>query len=170
MVSEPSPPKPRRRVRAAWIVIGLLLGLLAGLLFFRRTAGDLTTERLAHARARWEEAGPASYVLELELSGSLEDRRRIQVEDGEVVAMTTSDVPVPDHTWSYWSVEGLFVFLEQELQNAADPRHAYGVEDPSRVILQADFDPDLGYPEYFLRHVMGTTRSTGWEVVHFEAR
>lgn len=155
-------------LRMRWLALGAALGLAAGLYFtLRQPAEALTSERLERARARWTAAGPRSYTLELELAGVLRDRRRIEVREGAVVAMTTGGVEVPRQAWDYWTVDGLFAFLETELANAASPERAYGVSDPSRVVLRARFDPDLGYPEFFLRHVMGSRRDTSWTVVAF---
>ena len=155
----------RSRLRLLWIATGLILGLLAGLLYLRRSTDPLTTERLANARALWQERGPVSYQFELELGGAIEDRRLVQVREGEVVAMTSDGVEVPASAWPYWTVEGMFASLEQELQNAAHPQRIYGISDPERVLLQAEFDPELGYPSRFLRHVLGTRQSIEWTTV-----
>ncbi len=106
-----------------------------------------------------------SYQFELELGGAIEDRRLVQVREGEVVAMTSDGVEVPESAWPYWTVEGMFASLEQELQNAAHPQRIYGISDPERVLLQAEFDPELGYPSRFLRHVLGTRQSIEWTTV-----
>ncbi len=161
-------PEKRSR-RGRWIALGIVLGLVGGLYFaLRQPAEPLTAERLEEARAQWAAAGPPAYVLELELAGAVRDRRRIEVRGGAVVGMTTDGVEVPRQAWEYWTVDGLFAFLETELGNARSPQRAYGVTDPKQVVLRARFDPELGYPEFFLRHVMGGTgRDTSWTVVAF---
>lgn len=150
--------------------MGIGLGLVVGLLLARKPGATLTAQDLAAARARWEEQGPASYALEIEMKGAVNDTRRIEVHDGEVAAMTSGGAPVPRSAWSYWTVEGLFGFLEDELNNAARPRETYGVDDPHQVVLRADFDRRWGYPAFFLRHVLGKGQSTEWTVTRFEAR
>lgn len=172
MTDDPARQPTKRSRRGLWIALGAALGLLAGLYFaLRQPAEPLTAERLARARELWTSGGPATYSLELELAGAVRDRRRIEVRDGAVVGMTTDGVEVPRQAWAYWTVDGLFDFLETELGNARSPQRAYGVADPKLVVLRARFDPELGYPEYFLRHVMGTAggrRDTAWTVVAFE--
>lgn len=151
------------------MALALVGGLLVGLLVLRSGAPpELTPESLAAARAHWEAAGPASYTLELEMKGALEDRRKIEVRNGRVTDMRVGDRPASADSQAYWSVEGLFEFLAAELRNAADPPPELGVADPSQIVLRASFDPRWGYPESFLRHVLGRQQSTGWEVVRFE--
>ncbi|MCZ6506892.1 MAG: hypothetical protein O7A04_02415, partial [Acidobacteria bacterium] len=75
--------------------------------------------------------------------------------------------PASKSAWQYWSVDGLFGFLETELANAADARRTYGVE-PDSVVLRARFDRDHGAPVLFLRHGMGTRQSIEWEITRFE--
>lgn len=156
--------------RLAWAALAVVVGVGGGLLWsLRSPAEPLDAERLAAARELWRRHGPSDYAIELELSGALSDRRRIVVRDGEVVEMTTSGVRVPRPTWSYWTVEGMLGFLEDELDNRSRPERAYGVSDPEAVVLNASFHPELGYPTHFLRHVMGKGRGVEWRVVAFEA-
>jgi len=159
-----------RRPRAIWIAIGLAAGLAIGLFLVHRPTAPLTTERLTAARQLWQENGPADYEVTIELGGALSDTRLIRVQDRAVVHMETDGIEVPESAWPYWTVDGMFGFLEQELRNAADPSRTYGVQDPDRIVLQAEFDPELGYPRHFLRHVLGTGQSVEWTTVAFHPR
>lgn len=151
------------------MAVALVAGLLAGLLVLRSGAPpELTAESLAAARERWEAEGPADYTLEIEMRGTLEDRRLVEVRDHRVVDMRVGAGAASRDSWSYWSVEGLFDFLRQELANAADPPPELGITDPSQIVLKARFDRRTGYPQYFLRHLLGRQQSTEWEVVRFE--
>ena len=153
------------------MALALAAGLLLGLLLFRSTApAELTSGELADARSRWEANGPSSYIFELQMGGALDDRRRIEVHDGVVVAMTSNEQPSAESSWEHWSVDAMFGFLETELRNAADPKKTLGVADASQVVLRADFDPQLGYPSFFFRHLLGRQQSTEWKVVRFESR
>lgn len=162
--------RPRRRLPWRWIALGVALGLAIGIVLARKPGSDLSGEALAAARARWQQRGPAGYTLEIETRGAVADTKVIEVRDGEVVAMTTGGAAVPESAWSYWTVEGLFGFLDEEIANAARPQAAYGVDDPRQVVLRAAFDDEWGYPAFFLRHVLGKNRSVEWEVTRFEAR
>ncbi len=131
------------------------------------TGEPLTQERLAEARARWKERGPKSYGLDVDVRGI---RYRIDVKDGEVVAMTIDGRPAAVSALEHWTVEGMFGFLAEELSNLRRVEAAYGVSNPEDVVLRAAFDPKYGYPARFLRHVLGLDRSVEWQVRSFEPR
>ncbi|MCZ6507110.1 MAG: DUF6174 domain-containing protein [Acidobacteria bacterium] len=156
-----------RRPRMLWIVLGLAVGILLGALVVRRPAQPLTAERLAEAREKWRSAAVTDYSLEIRTEGSAGALHEVEVRRGEVTAMTIGGAPASKSAWQYWSVDGLFGFLETELANAVDARRTYGVE-PDSVVLRARFDRDHGAPELFLRHVMGTRQSIEWEITRFE--
>jgi hypothetical protein len=80
--------KSNRR-RLLWSIVGLTLGLVIGYLWLREPSSLLTTDRLDEARRRWQQQGPASYVLEVETKGAVGATHRIVVREGEVVEMTT---------------------------------------------------------------------------------
>jgi hypothetical protein len=160
---------PLRRPPWFWIAGGLALGIVVTLLVFVREPGStLTREGLAAARARWRAAAPADYDLDVATGGVTGARHHVEVRGGEVVGMTTGAAEASRSAWEYWSVEGLFGFLDAELANAEDPR-AYG-GDAGEVVLRVRFDPRYGYPAYFLRHVMGKKLSIEWKVTAFEPR
>ncbi len=154
--------------RPHWLVLALLLGAGAGfLLLGRQGSGELTSERLAEARAVWELEAPGSYDLELEMRGALNERRIVEVRDGQVVSMTAGGIEVPPASWEYGSIEGLFDTLRAELANAAQPQRSVGARE---IVLLASFDPSWGYPKYFYRHIMGVSNDIEWEVVAFSPR
>ena len=158
-----------KRPPYGWMAAALLGGLLVGLLVLRGGApSELTSTELAAARELWDTKGPASYTIELQMGGSLTDRRRIEVRDGKVVDMTVDGRPASEDSWAFWSVDGMFDFLEAELRNKEKPPRTLGVSGPDQVILRARFDADLGYPTHFLRHLMGRQKGTEWEVVEFK--
>lgn len=143
----------------------LLLGLVALAtvpVVWRLTRGStepLTPERLAAARALWAERGPKSYVIDVHVR---DVHHRVEVKDGSVVSMTTDGREAEERLRRYWTVEGMFTSLSEELSNLRRPEGAFGVSDPSEVTLRATFDRDCGYPSRFLRHVRGQMRSVEW--------
>lgn len=150
------------------VFLGLALGVGAVVLWgLREPSKPLDRAALATARSLWSERAPRSYVLELETEGAMSGRHRIEVLDGEVAGMTTGGTAATPSAWTYWTVDGLFAMMEAELDNAASPRAAYGV-DAGEVVLRARFDPEWGYPDFFLRHVMGSRQGVEWRVVRFE--
>jgi len=153
-----------------FFLLGLACAIVAVVLFVlsRRPAGDpLTEEALAAARKRWSEHGLRDYTLEIERLGAQQDHCHIEVKGGVVASMTVDGEPVGERVREQWSVEGIFVFLAEELSNRAHPEVTFGVSDPEQVVLRASFDPEYGYPRRFLRHVIGQRRSVEWEIVAF---
>lgn len=124
---------------------------------------ELTREDLEAARERWSRSGPASYTLVIETRGATGKRSVVEVRDGDVVSMETGGRPASRTAWEYWTVDGLFDFLDTELRNAAAAEQTYGAS-PDQVVLQARFDDELGYPRRFLRHVLGTRNGIEWVV------
>lgn len=154
------------RGKGLWLALLIAVVATAVTLFlwYRRPGEPLTDELLAAARARWQEHGPRSYDLEVSVSGAQEGEHRIEVRAGRVTKMTTGGAPVREGAWKYWSVEGMFRFLEGELDNRERAAEVFGTTD---VELRVVFDPTYGYPERFLRHVMGQSRSVEWNVRSF---
>jgi hypothetical protein len=159
-----------RGTRRGLLVAGaILLGALAALVVRVRRPGDpLTEPALKGAEDLWRSKGPAAYELEVEVRGSQRAVHVIRVRGGKVVGMTTGGSAVPPDVWRYWSVEGMFEFLREELLNLQRTRESYGVEHPSDVVLRASFDDEVGYPRRFYRHVMGRSLDIEWEVRRFE--
>jgi hypothetical protein len=159
-----------RRPSLPMLGLALVGGLVVGLLVMRGDAApELEATELAAAQQLWSENGPADYQITLQMGGALSDLRRIVVRDHQVVEMTINDRPASESSWSFWSVEGMLQFLEAEIRNKENPIPGMGVSDPRQIILRARFDPDLGYPAYFLRHLLGRQQGTEWEVVEFES-
>ncbi len=148
----------------------ILVGGLAALLVGGPRAGDpLTEQALAAAEERWRLGDPGAYEFEVEVAGSQKALHRIRVRDRAVLEMTTGGSPVAPDVWRYWSIEGMFAFLREELRNLGRTRDSYGVEKPTDVVLRASFDPERGYPLRFYRHVMGRSLDIRWEVRRFQA-
>lgn len=151
-------------------VIGLLAAATVPVVYVftsPSTGEPLTQERLEKARALWKQRGPKAYAIEIDVRGA---RHRIEVQDGAVVTMTTDGNPVRADAREYWSVDGMFRFLSEEISNLQRVEAAYGVSDADDVVLRAKFDPAYGYPSRFLRHVLGQDRSVEWNVRSFEPR
>jgi hypothetical protein len=144
--------------------------LVVVILIVRRPGETLTADRLAEARARWAAAGISDYRMVVVVSGVQEGRHEIEVRRGEVTRMETGGVPVREEVREFWSVEGMFRFLQTELANLAAPDRAYGTADPGAVVLRAHFDPGTGVPLGFLRHVTGKAMTIEWAVSEFERR
>jgi hypothetical protein len=132
----------------------------------------LTPEALTAAMGRWESVGPRDYDLELVLTGAQTGNIHIEVRGGEVTSMTRDGhTPVQRRTWDFWSVPNQIAMIAEDLASAAgDPQRAFGVSDRGQVVLQAEFDPALGYPRRYRRQVLGTNNSIEWRVTLFTPR
>ena len=151
----------KKSVLAAWFLGGSIVSLVVAFLAYRNWDEPLTQDALRSAQARWETSGPKSYTLEVDVDGDL---HTIEVSNGKVVNMMVWAAKAPENVWSHWSIEGMFGFLQAELENGANPQKAYGVSDPSQVVLRVNFDAEWGYPKRFFRHVIGHGAGIQWEV------
>lgn len=151
-------------MKIAGVLLGVALGAATLLLLLREEGETLTEAGLREARERWEAADVSDYDLAISVRGAQSGDHAVRVRGGVVVSMTTGGEEVPERVRPYWSVDGLFRFLEEELENA---RRA---DEPSQYVLEAAFDGELGYPRRFLRHVLGGGQGIEWEVTDFSRR
>ena len=174
---EPSQPGRRRTPLSKWMLLvagSFALGgavVLAVLMAIGRRdrMPELTPESLRAAQQRWEERGPASYDLDVTLSGSQSGEIHIEVRGGAASAMTRNGiVPVQRRTWDYWTVPGQFDTIADEIRMARDPAHGFPAPPGSQVRQRAEFDPQFGYPRRYHRLVLGTQLEIAWEVTRFE--
>ncbi len=159
--------------------IGIVLGaVLAGsVLFFvlaivyRDTLPPLTAQNYEAAVRRWEEHGPSSYDLDVTIQGRQPGVVHVEVRDGKVTLMSRDGVvPKQRRTWDVWTVSGQFDMIGQELEKQPDPVAGFGAPPGSRAILQAEFDPQLGYPRRYRRTILGSNLDVEWETTRFESR
>lgn len=126
-------------------------------LVVREGTEPVTRERLGEARARWAAADISSYDMDLQFSGAQSGIYRVRVRGGRLKHITLNDGPANPSEEEYWTVEGLFRIIEEELDLAEDPsRGAFPAG--TQVWLRMHCDPDLGYPVRFIRQVPGTNR------------
>ena len=150
--------------RVVFLLVFAVGGLAALVLMVRGEGDELTREGLGAARARWRDHGASDYEMEVAITGVQTGRHTISVRNGRVVEMKTGGAAVEPRVWEYWSVEGMFRFLADELRNAEDPQRAHGGSD---VVLIVEFDDVHGYPRRFVRHVTGQATGIEWNVEKF---
>ena len=178
----PSEPKRLSRLQKwsrlfAWFLGGLFLGLI-GVGITWRISGEknrmppLKSADWQQARDHWNSAGVKSYDLEVTVTGRQAATYAVQVRDGEVLGATRDGQMLPQkRTWSTWTVEGMFETISRDLDSVE--RHAQGRALPGTPNLQlrALFDPQLGYPQRYLRTEMvrlGANPEVSWNVTRFE--
>ena len=107
--------------------------------------------------------------MQVFVHGKEEHRHEIEVRDGRVARMRTDGLDAPERVWNYWSVNGIFTVLEEEMANAKSPQTAFGVNDPEDVFMDASFDPVTGVPLHYLRQVSGRSQGTvEWDIRNFQ--
>lgn len=169
-------PPPNKRARRSTVIVGIAVGALLTLIsaliiavgLYRDPLPLLTAESLAAAETRWQEAGPKSYQLHVEISGRQPGVVELTVRDGEVTEMTR-DGRAPDQrrTWAAWTVPSQFDMLHLELNHEQNSEQGYGAPAGSQAIVKAEFDPRFGYPRRVRRQVIGANLDMEWRVTRF---
>jgi hypothetical protein len=129
----------------------------------------LTESELNAAKKRWQEHGPASYDMDIELRGAQPGHVQVNVRN-RVVAAETRDGRVPkEHTWETWTVPGMFNTMETDMDIAENPEQAIQAAPGTKWQLRSEFDPMLGIPRRY--HRLATSGpDVYWRVTRFEAR
>jgi hypothetical protein len=151
------------------VLLGIVLGgILAVEWFVVKRLPELTPAALTAAEERWDERGPASYDLDLEIEGGQPGVVHVEVRDGITTAMQRDGrTPSQRRVWDVWSVPGMFDTIEREFDIAADPLHEMGAAIDTRVQLRAEFDNAYGYPARFHRITFGGGTEVYWKVTSF---
>jgi hypothetical protein len=165
---------PSRRLR--WIAISMgcvALGVLGGLVVFvwttvRRPPPAMTQADFDEALAKWRANRPPNYEMEINVSGRQAGHMEVVVRNFQPLSVKRNGTLVPARTWTYWSVDGLFEIIRTDLEGLDQPERAFGAEDVSQLVQQAEFDAELGYPRRYRRAVMTTGDAIEWEIVEFK--
>jgi hypothetical protein len=146
----------RRSYRWVWFFVVLaVLGVLGvGLQIRHKMAQQLRPEKLAAARARWQEQGPKNYRLQYTQKVSTPETFVVWVRNGRVLGVVRKLDPkapdqdgevLPGRLFAYHSMEALFDHIEQFVQMKG------------RTFMIADFDPEDGHLQRFVRRVARTS-------------
>ena len=166
------PPPDYRRV--VWsLLLGGLLGLMLTLVTVRWLNYDptppLEPADFYAARDKWKQHAPASYNIEVQVSGSQPARYRVEVRDGQAIAAFRNGRPLTQQrTFGTWSVPGMFATMSRDVENVE--RHAAGRADAftPELTLRAAFDPQYSYPQTYKRIQWGADVEVSWSVIKFE--
>ncbi len=160
--------------RTTLFVLGSIAFVLASLVlaiefFVVERIPLLAESELIGAKKRWQEHGPVSYDMDIEIRGAQPGRVQINVRN-RVVATETRDGRVPkEHTWETWTVPGMFNTLETDMEIAENPEQAIQAPPGTKWQLRCEFDPVLGIPRRYQR-LASDGPDVYWRVKRFEAR
>jgi hypothetical protein len=166
-----------RRANASWFGWATVVGfavttlVLIGLHFVAdRQLQPLTRNAYEAAWQRWQQNGPKSYQLEVEVTGRQAARYQVRVERGEAVSATRDGVPLKQHrVWFTWTVPGMFETIQRDLEQLE--RAQRGEPNSRGLTVLVFFDPELGYPVRYLRAEQlgpGVNPEAGWTVKQFD--
>lgn len=120
--------------------------------------GDpLTAKAIDAAEARWRAAPMGAYRMRLEITGDRieEGEFVVEVRDSVVASVTRNGESITTRD-DFYTVDGLFDMLRQELEMAAQPQLFWQQPTNSRIYQRALFDEKSGYCRRYLRSVTGT--------------
>jgi hypothetical protein len=129
---------------------------------------NVTAENLAAARQRWASAGIRDYDLEYTTSPA-NGHFLVTVRDGQVkkvegIQPGGSRTELHPGAPRYYSVDGLFVTIADELLKLDDPR-PFDQPRGTTILMKFKPNPKLGYPEWWHRDVVGTSLNARFDVV-----
>jgi hypothetical protein len=171
----PSAPRHRLSTLVLALTLGAGLGLLVtiGLISWLMPKDNtipLTAENLEQAQRLWQARGPASYDLDLAIGGLRAGTVHVEVRHGQVTAMTRDGhSPSQRRTWDVWTVPGQFDTLETELADMDHPERGFAAPPGAQVIERVRFDPELGFPQRYVRLVLGTELGVEWSTTSFKS-
>jgi hypothetical protein len=130
---------------------------------------EATPEALQSAKERWANAGITDYDLEWTVAGSQSNHYHVTVRASEVrkvesVRPDGQRIALKPGAPRFYSVDGLFLTIADELAQMKTD-HPFGQPQGTKVVMRFKSDPDLGYPQWYRRDVMGTSLSIVIDVV-----
>ncbi len=144
--------------------IVLMAAILLGMkLLIAEDMPLLTQERLQTGLEQWEARGPASYDLDVKISGAQPGIAHVEVRDGAVTSAMRDGLPLQEWNKDEWSIPGQFEALERELEFAENPQEQMDAPPGAKVWQRCEFDPEYGYPRRFHRYATGGAPQVSWE-------
>jgi hypothetical protein len=142
-------------------VILCVIGLVLAILWQRDPTPPPTLGDLAAAEARWRMSGPASYDLDLETTGRLNERVHLEVRGGKPkVSTVNGQSPKDSRVWNTWTVPRQFEYIRADMERPVAP----GATAP---LIRVEFDLENGLPREYAFSAPGENR--GWRIVRFAA-
>lgn len=137
------------------------------------TGDPVNPERIERDAARWAAAGIQDYdltwqsistrnqsIYKVFVRGGDVKAVRLVRPDGKAVALKPADT-------NFYSVDGLFRTLREELAQSREPR-PFGQPPGTTVILTMRSDDRLGYPTLYRRDIFGVEDRMGIDVIELK--
>ncbi len=158
------------------IALGALLGLVAGLVYYRQTSASptpaLTPELFDQARSHWAEESIDNYDVEIQVTGLQAATYFVEVRRGIARKALRNGQPLrQQRTLGTWSVNGMFSTIASDVERLRHPKKEHAQANALHLKLRAEFDPQWGFPRryYRLEQVrFGNNRSVSWRVTRFQ--
>jgi hypothetical protein len=149
----------RLRVLVLVVLAGVALSL-AVMFALRRSLPPLAASELAAAKARWAEAGPSDYEVEIVVHGAQPAIYVVEVKARRAISATRNGVQLKQpRTWETWTVPGMFGTLECDVQS---------LEEGVQLVVRCQFHPEFGYPARYESFRADTRHQVDWEVTRFD--
>lgn len=139
-------PPNRRWIWYFAILAALAVAAVVGLIAYN-IQQQLTPEKLAAAKAQWEQKGPRDYRLVYRKSGNVTDQTELEVRAGKTIKVTVREqdkqLDLEPRLYPHYGMDALFGDLQRflEMKSEAGSR---------RRFLRADFDPNDGHITRFV--------------------
>ncbi|MFN0019016.1 MAG: DUF6174 domain-containing protein [Pirellulaceae bacterium] len=154
---------------AAGLVLGLVVMLALAIWNRDPSSARLTPELFHAAKAKWKQAQPQDYNIEIQVRGNQPATYYVEVRGGEAqLALRNGNPLTQRRTFSTWSVPGMFATMSRDVD--ALERRAAGQANQSTpdLNLRATFDPRYGYPARYRRIQYRSSSEVEWEVTRFK--
>ena len=155
-------------------VILLLLALMPAAGFFMavvlpaRTPPELKEAELQAAQATWKAQGIKNYDLAIEfvaINNVEKDTFEylVQCRDGKVAKLLRDNVEIPSQEErDRWSVDRMFQDIQEDIEKRKSG--TFNTAQGVRVLLIAEFDPELGYPKKYRKAAQGNPENYEYRV------
>jgi hypothetical protein len=132
----------------------------------------LTPEDFRAAKQRWEQSAPASYNIEVVVTGRQPAVYFAAVRDGNVeIATRNGEALSRRRTIDTWSVPGMFTTIYSDVVNLERHRNGKADRDTPQLLIRGLFDETHGVPLRYHRTELqkwGPNVEVMWEVKRFE--
>jgi hypothetical protein len=128
----------------------------------------VTDENISAARQVWAKAGIRDYDLEY-TTAPASGHFLVTVRDG-VVKKVEGVGPGGERSElrlaapRYYSVDGIFTTIADELAQLKQPR-PFEQPEGTTIVMKFKPNPELGYPEWYHRDIMGTSRNARIDIL-----